>query len=294
MNPHRPGPFIVLTGPTGVGKTDKSLALAQTLDAEIISADSRQVYRELTTGTAKPSASALASVPHHFINERSLGEPWSAGQFAEEANRRIAGILERGRVPLIVGGSTLYLTALIHGLASVPKGDPAIRHALNRQVSTPAGAAELYSRLKQIDPSSAARLDPTKTQRLVRAIEVFQTTGRPMSSFLRDVAPPPYRYQVIVQQRPRAELYKRIDDRVDHMISKGLIDENRQLRANGWRPDTNPLRTIGYTEPFAYLQGEIDEEEMVRLIKRNTRRYAKRQQTWLRARFLHSITEHCS
>ena len=280
----RPGPFLVLAGPTGVGKTALSIAIASHIGAEIISADSRQVFRGMDIGTAKPPSAELQAVPHHFIDERDLGNPWSAGRFAREATERIAEILDRDAVPLVAGGSTLYLEALVHGLADIPDGDPAIRAELNEQSSTPKGAQELFEKLERVDPTGAASLDPTKTQRLVRAVEVYRTTGEPWSSFFAGGEPPPYRYRVVVLTRPREELYARIEARVDTMLGAGLLEENRRLMEAGFKLDTNPLCTIGYQEPFAHLSGEIDYDEMVRLLKRNTRRYAKRQLTWFRRR----------
>jgi tRNA dimethylallyltransferase len=280
LSDERPGPFLVLTGPTAVGKTGLSLSLAEQLGAEIVSADSRQVYRGLDVGTAKPSPEELRRVRHHFVDELDLGEPWSAGRFAAAANARIGEILERGRVPLVVGGSTLYLEALVHGLAEVPPGDPDVRRALTARAAEDPGA--LYEELARIDPEGAATLDPTKTQRLVRALEVYRTTGRPWSSYFEARSPPPYRYRVVVLTRDREELYRRIEQRVDEMIGRGLVEENRRLLAAGHRLDTNPLRTIGYQEPIAFLEGRISFEAMVNRLKQNTRRYAKRQLTWFR------------
>ena len=274
----------MLAGPTGVGKTALSLRIAERLGAEIISADSRQVFRGLDIGTAKPSSDELSSVPHHFIDERNIGKPWSAGRFAEEANIRIGDILRRGALPLVVGGSTLYLEALVHGLAKLPDSDLAIRAELNKQISTREGAQMLFEELQRVDPEGAASLDPTKTQRLVRALEVYRATGEPWSSFFPKAEPPPYRYRVAVLTRPREELYARIEARVDTMLAAGLLEEVRQLMETRLTPDTNPLRAIGYQEPFAHLSGKIDYDEMVRLLKRNTRRFAKRQLTWFRRR----------
>lgn len=284
MNDHRPGPFLVLTGPTGVGKTSLSVGLARLLNAEVVSLDSRQVYRELTIGTDKPTVAERELAPHHFIDELALrsGASWSAGRFAETANERIRAILSRGRVPLIVGGSTLYLQALVHGLAQVPAGDPAVRSDLSEAISKPGGAESLYNELRQVDPEGAGRIDPTKTQRLIRALEVYQTTGKTWSSFLNQSTSPPYRYTVVVLFREREALYQRIEARVEAMLEAGLVGENRGLQTAGHRLDTNPLKTIGYQEPQAYLEGRFDYAEMVRQLKRNSRRYAKRQLTWFR------------
>jgi tRNA dimethylallyltransferase len=284
LSDERPGPFLVLTGPTAVGKTELSLQVAERLGAEIVSADSRQVYRGLDVGTAKPGAAERVRVPHHFVDELPLGAPWSAGRFAEAANDRIGAMLERGTVPLVVGGSTLYLEALVHGLAEVPAGEPGVRALLTQQARAPGGPEALYAELRQVDPAGAATLDPTKTQRLVRALEVYRTTGQPWSSYFTAVTPPPYRYRVIVLTRPREVLYRRIEERVERMLEAGLVEENRRLLEAGFRLDTNPLRTIGYQEPIAYLEGRIGYDEMVRRLKRNSRRYAKRQLTWLRRR----------
>lgn len=284
MSDPRPGPFLVLTGPTGTGKTSLSLELAQRRNAEIISLDSRQVYRELTIGTDKlPDAERRGTV-HHFIDELALGLgiPWSAGRFADAANARISAILARGRVPLVVGGSTLYLHALAHGLPEVPAGDATIRSQLVERWGQQDGPAALIRELEEADPAAARQIDLSNPQRVIRALEVYETTGRPWSSYLNDPSPPPFRYRVIVLHREREALYRRIEARVDAMLDAGLVDENRALLAAGHRLDRPPLKTIGYQEPITFLKGAIDYDEMVRRLKRNTRRYAKRQLTWLR------------
>lgn len=271
----------VLTGPTAAGKTAISLEIAERLDTEIISADSRQVYRELTIGTAKPTPEELARVPHHFIDELGLEEPFSAGAFAEQANLRIREIINRGRIPLIVGGSTLYLHALQFGLASIPPTDTEIRNYLEERLNAE-GAVVLYDELQRVDPAAAATLDATKTSRLIRALEVYYTTGKPLSAFHAVQNPPPYRYDVVVLNIDRGVLYKRINARVDLMLNQGLIGEVQAILEAGSDPSLQALRTIGYREPIAFLRGEIIHAEMTRLIKRNSRRYAKRQLTWLR------------
>lgn len=279
--PDSPSPFILLTGPTAVGKTALSLALAERLEAEIISADSRQIYRELSIGTAKPSADELAMAPHHFINERSLNEPFSAGAFARAAAERIDGIVRRGKVPLVVGGSTLYLHALQFGIADIPAIDPSVRTDIEARLQQE-GAEALYQELRSIDPTYAQTLDPTKSQRLVRGLEVYHGTGRTLSDYHKTQAPPPFSFKTIVLQRAREELYQRINQRVDIMLGEGLVEETKSVLAAGFSPSLNPLRTIGYQEVIAFLNGAYDYAEMVRLIKRNTRRYAKRQLTWFR------------
>jgi tRNA dimethylallyltransferase len=270
----------VLTGPTAVGKTALAVAWAQAHDGEIVSADSRQVYRPLTIGTAKPSPEELAAVPHHFVDELDLDEPFSAGEFARQAEARIREILARGRTPLVTGGSTLYLEALLHGLADIPETSMDTRRALTQRLHTE-GAPALYAELVRVDPASAATMDHTKTQRVVRALEVYHDTGRPLSAYHAQLTPP-FEPRVVVLNRPRAELYDRINRRVDAMLAAGLVEENRALLAAGYPPDLNPLRTIGYREPMAYLRGETSYEEMVRVLKQSSRRYAKRQLTWFR------------
>ena len=271
----------LITGPTSVGKTELCINLSVLLELEIISADSRQVYRELTIGVAKPDKDVLERIPHHFIDERSLEEPFSAGMFMAEALDRIAEILDRGRIPLVTGGSTLYLRALRYGLADIPDIPPSVRMLIRRRLDQE-GPEALYEVLRQVDPRAAATMDATKTQRLARALEVYETTGIPLSRFHETQAPPPYAFRTVVLQRNREELYARIERRVDEMLAAGLVDEVRGFLEAGYDPGLNPLRTIGYQEPIAFLKGEITEDEMVRLIKQNTRRYAKRQETWFR------------
>lgn len=274
--------FLTLTGPTAVGKTTLSLEIADRIDAEIISADSRQVYRELTIGTAKPSPEERQRAPHHFIDERSVFDPpFSAGTFADEANQRIREILARGHQPLIVGGSTLYIHALQFGLADVPDVPKEVRTRIEERLDRE-GADALYEELQEVDPQQANRMDPTKTQRLVRALEVYHGTGRPLSYYYENQPEPPFTYRTIVLNRDRQRLYRRIEERVDRMLERGLLDEVQSLLDRGVDPTRQPLRTIGYREPIQYLRGAIDYDEMVRLIKRNTRRYAKRQLTWFR------------
>lgn len=274
-------PIHVITGPTATGKTALGLRLAQDLGGEIISADSRQIYKELTIGSAKPTVNELAQVPHHFINELNLGEPYSAGLFAEQASVRIDEVLARGRVPVVVGGSTLYLHALIHGLSPTVPCDPVVRTNIEKRLEE-LGKEALYEELSRIDPQSASTMDPTKTSRLVRALEVFELTGTPLSQFHGHSTPPPHEFCVTVLTLERPTLYRRIEKRVDQMLEAGLMEENRQIRDLQLDRTLPALKSIGYQEPLAYLNGHCSWEDMVGLIKRNSRRYAKRQLTWLR------------
>ncbi|GAB5521167.1 MAG: tRNA (adenosine(37)-N6)-dimethylallyltransferase MiaA [Rhodothermales bacterium] len=261
------------------------MAYAQSIKgAEIISSDSRQIYREMSIGTAKPSADEQAGIPHHFIDERSLRESFSAGAFAEEANTRIDAILARNGTPIVVGGSTLYVHALIFGMAPLPPEAPEVRAALMHELNE--GHAEtLFAELQRVDPISASTMDPTKTQRLVRALEIYRSTGRTRSAFIAEQEPPRFEYDVHVVTHPRPVLYERINTRVDRMLEAGLLNEVQAILTAGFSPDLNALQTIGYREPIAFLKGELSERDMIELLKRNTRRFAKRQLTWFRKHF---------
>lgn len=271
----------VLTGPTGIGKTAYSLEIAERLNAEIISADSRQIYRELTIGTAKPDAAAMARVPHHLVGELGLGTVYSAGRFARQANERIRDILGRGRLPLVVGGSTLYLHALQHGLSSAPETDPDVRRQLEAELARD-GAKPLFEELCRVDPDTAAHMDATKTARVVRALEVHRSTGIPLSHYHAQAPAPEFSFKTVVLDMERAALYKRINARVGQMLARGLVEEVRALLQAGFDPSIQALQTIGYREVIGFLEARYDRLEMTRLIKRNTRRYAKRQLTWFR------------
>ncbi|MCY4158763.1 MAG: tRNA (adenosine(37)-N6)-dimethylallyltransferase MiaA [Bacteroidetes bacterium] len=274
-------PIHVIAGPTAIGKSAIGLKLAQILNGEIISADSRQIYKELSIGTAKPSSHELANIPHHFIDELSLGEPYSAGLFAEQASKRINKIFENGRTPIVVGGSTLYLHALVHGLSPVPSSNPTVRADIEERLIK-IGKNALYQELCKVDPQSAKTMDPSKTARVVRALEVYEIAGTPLSELQRKPAPPQHKYCVTVLTLDRPTLYQRIENRVDYMLEDGLIDEVRRIRTLNIDPTFPALKSIGYQEPLSYLDGLSTWNHMVELIKRNSRRYAKRQMTWFR------------
>lgn len=280
----------LLAGPTAVGKTHVSLHLASLLGGHIVSCDSRQLYAELEIGTAKPSREEQDTVPHHLVGEASVSDPWSAGQFARAAEGRIQAVLDAGHVPIVVGGSTLYIRALTEGLAEIPPTEPGLRHRLNERLQS-VGSRKLYQTLLHVDPAFAATLDETKSQRIIRGLEVYASTGRPLSSYFAEIQPPAFSYRTYVLNRDRESLYRRIDTRVDMMIEAGLLAEVRDLIAAGFDPDRNPLRTIGYSELASFLQGDVALDEAIRLIKRNSRRYAKRQLTWFRGQLdAHWIT----
>lgn len=255
--------------------------MAEALDGEIISIDSRQVYKELGIGTAKPSGDELALIPHHFISERSIHDSVSAGQFARLAEDRMSDVLARGKTPIVVGGSPMYIQALQYGLAEIPEISSEVRTELDHRLKTE-GSRLLFEELSNVDPKAAETMDATKSQRIVRALEVYHGTGKPLSSFHQSQRKPNYKYNTFVLFRDRAILYGRINRRVDLMLESGLVKEVEQLLESNMDTTLPVLRTIGYQEVIAYLQGIHDYEEMVRLIKRNSRRYAKRQLTWFR------------
>ena len=271
----------IIAGPTGVGKTSVSLNVAESVGAEIVSCDSRQIFRQLSIGTAKATAEERARVKHHLIDELDLEDPYSAGIFANMAEKRITDILSRGLIPLVTGGSTLYLNALIFGLANIPQVDAEIRQRLNERIQTESSET-LFEELAVVDPEFARTLDPTKSQRIVRGLEVHAGTGQPLSSFFSDHDPPQHEYELFVLTRDRSILYDRINRRIDQMIDNGLVEEVRGLVAAGATPAMDALQTVGYKEVVRFLNDELEREEMIDLIKRNTRRYAKRQLTWFR------------
>lgn len=274
-------PIHAIVGPTAVGKTALGIKLAQFLDGEIISADSRQIYKELSIGSAKPTAQELALVPHHFIDELRLGEYYSAGLFAEQAAARIGEILERNRVPIVVGGSTLYLHALIHGLSPLIPSDMEVRTSIANRLAD-LGKEALYEQLCRVDPDSANTMDPTKTTRVMRALEVFELTGIPLSRFHDAPKTPPYSFSVTVLTLDRSVLYRRIEQRVDSMLEAGLIGEVQNIRDMQLDRTLPALKSIGYKEALAYLDGLCTWPDMIEILKRNSRRYAKRQITWFR------------
>ncbi len=274
---------LLIVGPTAVGKTALSLELAEALEGEIVSADSRQVYKLMDIGTAKPSRAERRRVPHHFIDIRYPDEAYSAGQFGEEARACIAELHARGRTPIVVGGSGLYIRALVDGFFGQRIADAEVKAQLRRRLQSE-GLGRLYEELRRVDPETAARLQPGDTQRILRALEIFTVTGIPQSVHLRQPAQPADFEPVFVGlTRPRPRLYARIQRRVEAMLSAGLVEEVQALLARGYSPDLNALRSVGYREAILFLQERLTWEEMAVLIKQKSRNYAKRQLTWFRA-----------
>jgi tRNA dimethylallyltransferase len=278
-------PFvIILVGPTAVGKTAVSYELAEQLPeaAEIISADSRQVYKYMDIGTAKPSPQMRQEIMHHFIDVHNPDRVYSAGEFGEEARDKIDEILARGNWPLVVGGSGLYLRALLEGFFAPKVSNHEIQAQLKQRAETE-GSAKLHAELATIDPDSAARLHPNDSHRIVRALEIYYASGKPPSEWRQHLnEPADFVYRLIGLNMPRADLYTRINQRVDKMFAEGLLDECKHLLEMGYSPALNALKTVGYQEVFQHLRSEISYGEMVALIKQHSRNYAKRQMTWFR------------
>jgi len=282
-------PVIVILGPTASGKSRLAVALAKKIEGEIISADSRQIYRELDIGSAKPSSEELGEVTHHFINEKNIGEPYSAGDFASEAVRRIQKIHEQGKRAVIAGGSTLYLEGLLEGFAELPPAHPETRARLLAELEH-FGSEHLYEQLRQQDPEQAATLDPTKSQRLIRSLEIIERSGKSVTELqaLGNMQRSDLRFLVYGLEMPRAILYDRINQRTDAMMQAGLLLESKALyhkyRELIAERRTGALQSVGYQELFLHFQGAIELPEAVWLIKQHTRNYAKRQLTFFRNR----------
>lgn len=276
-------PLVCLVGPTGVGKSEIALELAERLGAEIVCADSRQVYRKMEIGTAKPTSTERARVPHHLIDLIDPDEAYSAGRYARDAATCLESLRARAVRPLVVGGTGLYLRALLWGLCDGPTADPGLRAAwLARERDEP-GA--VYRRLSEVDAVSAAVIHPNDLAKALRAVEVFEVTGTPLSARQRahGFRAPQVDAVVVGLRRERDDLYARIDARVDAMIARGLAAEVEGLMREGYGDDAPGMRAVGYRQLAGALRGLYDRAEAIRLIKRDTRRYAKRQMTWFGA-----------
>ncbi|MBI3740547.1 MAG: tRNA (adenosine(37)-N6)-dimethylallyltransferase MiaA [Chloroflexi bacterium] len=278
-------PLIAILGPTAVGKSALALKLAEEFRGEIISADSRQVYRGMDIGTAKPTREERARVPHHLLDVVNPDENFSLAEYQQHAFTAINDIRARGKIPFLVGGSGLYVRAILDGLA-IPRvaPDPARRAQLERM-----DAAQLYARLQELDRAAAEKIDPRNARRVIRALEVIEATGEKISA-QQKIAPPNYRVLRIGLTLPREKLYARINARVDEMIARGLVDEVRALIAQP--PFGSPLvqggieggamSGLGYRQIASYVKGEIDLDEAVRVLKRDTRRFVHHQYSWFR------------
>lgn len=280
MKREGPPPVLVLCGPTAVGKTSVAVEMAQTLNTEIVSFDSRQFYRELRIGAAPPDEEQLLLARHHFIADRSIASPLSAGQYAQEARPVLEEIIQRTGTAILVGGSGLYLKALLQGLDEMPEVPEQVRQHLREDYAS-RGLKPLQEELRKQDPDYYHQVDLQNPQRILRALEVIRASGAPFSSFRRQSSSSPGFFQPRLAglNRPREELYKRIHQRIDIMLRDGLLEEVRQLLA--YRK-SQALQTVGYREMFRYLDKELSWDEALSLLQRNTRRYAKRQITWFK------------
>ena len=273
--------LIAIVGPTAVGKTELSLRLASALGGEIVSADSRQVYRYMDIGTAKPSPEELASVPHHLIDVVDPDEEMTLAHYKRLATDAIEDVHRRGRLPLLVGGTGLYVRTVLEGW-TVPRVPPdTVFRAQMRQRARLSGHCVLHAELAAIDPTAAKRIDARNVRRVIRALEVHRATGKPISQ-LQTRHPPDYAILKIGLTRPRPELYGRIDIRVDAMMEQGLVGEVRGLLARGYGMDLPAMSALGYRQLGRHLKGETSLSEAVALVKRRTRQFVRRQYNWFR------------
>lgn len=277
-------PLLIILGPTACGKTALSLELASRLSAEIISADSMQVYRGLDIGTAKLPPEERRGIPHHLLDIRDPAERFSVADFRRLAGEKIGEIAARGHLPLVVGGTGLYINSLLYpyNFAFKTEADPDLRRQLQQQLAEQGGAA-LHRQLQAADPQAASRIHPNDSYRLLRALEVYRLTGRPISQLQAESGgKPDYRALVIGLRMEREVLYQRIEQRVDQMLAAGLVAETAAVLQRGLSRQAVAMQGLGYRQIGAYLAGEIDLEQAVYLIKRDTRRFAKRQMTWFK------------
>jgi tRNA dimethylallyltransferase len=277
--------IAVVTGPTATGKTALGVLLAETMNGEVVSADSMQIYKGMDIGTAKPAPEETRGVPHHMIDVADPAENYSVARYVEEASVCVDGIISRGKLPILVGGTGLYIDSLIAGrnFAGAP-GDDSLREELNRRYDELGGRAMLEE-LAKVDPERAARLHPADRKRIVRALEVWRLTGKTITEHDEETKKIPPRYDaacIALSFKNRQHLYDRINRRVDQMVEQGLFREVDGLLKSGLSEKCTAMQAIGYKEAVAALQGRISFEEAVETIKRETRRYAKRQLTWLK------------
>uniref|UniRef100_UPI0040489830 tRNA (adenosine(37)-N6)-dimethylallyltransferase MiaA n=1 Tax=Algoriphagus sp. TaxID=1872435 RepID=UPI0040489830 len=274
-----PSYLILVVGPTAVGKTDLCLKLAKKFQTEILSCDSRQFYREMNRGTAKPSLQELAEVPHHFINNLSIIDSYDVRKYEEEALDLLSHLFQKHRVVLMTGGTGLFADAVVHGMDEIPEVAAQIRQEIIQEYQSK-GLSWLQGAVKMVDPEFYEQVDQANPQRLMRALEVWKGTGLKFSGFrTKKKAVRPFEVIKIGLDRPREELYQRIDQRMEAMLAEGLYEEAESLFE---KRGLNALQTLGYTEVFDFLEGKYDQMELVRLLKRNSRRYAKRQLTWFK------------
>jgi tRNA dimethylallyltransferase len=273
---------IVIAGPTCSGKTKVSIGLAKLIQSEIISADSRQIYKYLNVGTAKPSDNELKEIVHHFINYLNPDKEYNVSKFEHDALAVIESLLSKNKIPVVVGGSGLYIQAIIDGIFDAVDKDENFRIEFNKKREK-FGNQYLYDELKKVDPLSASNMIPQNWKRIMRALEVYHVTGKPIWKFQNEhKREKDINFIQFGIEWQREVQYKNINKRVDKMIENGLVEEVRNILNNGYSKKINALNTVGYKEIISYIENEITLEKAIELIKRNTRHYAKRQLTWFR------------
>ena len=278
-------PLIILAGPTAVGKTSLSIRLAKETGGEIISADSMQVYRHMDIGSAKITKEEMEGVPHYLVDVLEPEEEFNVVRFQQMAKEAAERIWEKGKIPLVVGGTGFYIQALLYDIDFTENdGDESYRRQLEQKASDEEGASELYEMLTTVDPKAAREIHPRNLKRIIRALEFHHQTGKKISEHneTQRQKMSPYNYAYFVLTDERSRLYERIDRRVDLMMEQGLLDEVRYLKERGVRKDSTAMQGLGYKELYAYLEGEYPLDEAVRIIKRDTRHFAKRQLTWFK------------
>ena len=275
--------IVIICGPTASGKTGFAVELAERLRGEVVGADSLQVYRYLDIGTAKPTTEEQARVPHHLVSVLDPDKPFNAALYKEMADESIAEVLSRGRLPLIVGGTGLYLRVLVRGIFQAPKPDEVLRERLKKELDA-YGVEQLFNRLQHVDPELAAKVEPHDRNRIIRGLEIFEQTGIPLSEHQRahDFDGPSYEALKIGVKTDRQVLYERIAERTGEMIDAGLLGECESLLERGYGPELKPMQSLGYRQICEYLSREKTFEKAKQDITRETKRYAKRQLTWFR------------
>lgn len=273
---------IVIVGPTAVGKTELSIALAKKLDGEVISADSMQIYKGMDIGTAKPSKDERRKLVHHMIDIKDPWEEYSVALYKEKAQEKLLDVIDRGKVPIVVGGTGLYVNALIYDYSfdELPR-DVDYRKKLKER-ALEEGIHVLYRDLQEKDLEAAKKIHPNDKKRIIRALEVIHLTGEPFSKYRKDRSESPYNSSMVGLIMNREELYRKIEERVDKMIQMGLVEETRDLLKSGCKPGMTSMQALGYKEIILYLKGELSFKEAVNMIKKNTKRFAKRQLSWFK------------
>ena len=278
-------PLIILAGPTAVGKTSLSIRLAKETGGEIISADSMQVYRHMDIGSAKITKEEMEGVPHYLVDVLEPEEEFNVVRFQQMAKEAAERIWKKGKIPLVVGGTGFYIQALLYDIDFTENdGDESYRRQLEQKASDEEGASELYEMLKTVDPKAAQEIHPRNIKRVIRALEFYHQTGKKISEHneTQRQKESPYHYAYFVLTDERSRLYERIDQRVDLMMEEGLLDEVCYLKERGVRKDSTAMQGLGYKELYEYLEGRYPLDEAVRIIKRDTRHFAKRQLTWFK------------